>query len=226
MNAGTCWGKNTIDPRGRGVEKPREATLTFLSDGNKCVLEGGLLHWPGRRADSCNKVRSVECGVWRLLNAKCCSEWEEQQLSPKCIQFVTILMTAPGCALMSAGSLMVWDYWHVNDHLWFRMDMQKKWQNDKYSEWRCITSRKLWQYDNRSDECNIEGRAWKMKQEVNKIGPVIHRATCSTATYNSEQMTDILWTMVDYFRPLPSCRTFILCRAVYPPNLSRYRCLV
>jgi hypothetical protein len=29
MNAGTCWGKNTIDPRGRGVEKPREATLTF-----------------------------------------------------------------------------------------------------------------------------------------------------------------------------------------------------
>jgi hypothetical protein len=29
MNAGTCWGKNTIDPRGRGVEKPHEATLTF-----------------------------------------------------------------------------------------------------------------------------------------------------------------------------------------------------
>jgi hypothetical protein len=21
MNAGTCWGKNTIDPRGRSVEK-------------------------------------------------------------------------------------------------------------------------------------------------------------------------------------------------------------
>jgi hypothetical protein len=29
MNAGTCWGKNTIDPRGRSVEKPREVTLTF-----------------------------------------------------------------------------------------------------------------------------------------------------------------------------------------------------
>jgi uncharacterized protein Usg len=29
MNAGTCWGKNTIDPRGRSVEKPCEATLTF-----------------------------------------------------------------------------------------------------------------------------------------------------------------------------------------------------
>jgi hypothetical protein len=30
MNAGTCWGKNTIDPRGRGVEKPRKkAPLTF-----------------------------------------------------------------------------------------------------------------------------------------------------------------------------------------------------
>jgi hypothetical protein len=30
MNAGTCWGKNTIDLRGRGVEKPREATLTLF----------------------------------------------------------------------------------------------------------------------------------------------------------------------------------------------------
>jgi ribosomal protein L17 len=29
MNAGTCWGKNTIDPSGRGIEKPREATLTL-----------------------------------------------------------------------------------------------------------------------------------------------------------------------------------------------------
>jgi hypothetical protein len=28
-NAGTCWGKNTIGPSGRGVERPREATLTF-----------------------------------------------------------------------------------------------------------------------------------------------------------------------------------------------------
>jgi hypothetical protein len=34
MNAGTCWGKNTIgpkviDPGGRSVEKPREVTLTL-----------------------------------------------------------------------------------------------------------------------------------------------------------------------------------------------------
>jgi hypothetical protein len=29
MNAGTCWGKNKIDPSGRGIEKPRKATLTF-----------------------------------------------------------------------------------------------------------------------------------------------------------------------------------------------------
>jgi hypothetical protein len=29
MNSGTCWGKNTIGPRGLSVEKPREATLTF-----------------------------------------------------------------------------------------------------------------------------------------------------------------------------------------------------
>jgi hypothetical protein len=29
MNAGTCWGKNTIDPSGRGIEKPRKVTLTF-----------------------------------------------------------------------------------------------------------------------------------------------------------------------------------------------------
>jgi hypothetical protein len=31
MNAGTCWGKNTIDPSGRGIEKPRKATLTLTS---------------------------------------------------------------------------------------------------------------------------------------------------------------------------------------------------
>jgi hypothetical protein len=30
MNAGTCWGKNTIDPSGQRVEKPRKATLTFF----------------------------------------------------------------------------------------------------------------------------------------------------------------------------------------------------
>jgi hypothetical protein len=29
MNAGTCWGKNTIDPRGRDVERPSKATLTL-----------------------------------------------------------------------------------------------------------------------------------------------------------------------------------------------------
>jgi hypothetical protein len=29
MNAGTCWGKNTIDPSGQGIEKPRKATLTL-----------------------------------------------------------------------------------------------------------------------------------------------------------------------------------------------------
>jgi hypothetical protein len=31
MNAGTCWGKNTIDPSGRGIEKPRKATLTLTA---------------------------------------------------------------------------------------------------------------------------------------------------------------------------------------------------
>jgi hypothetical protein len=30
MNAGTCCGKNKRDPRGRGIEKPREVTLTFF----------------------------------------------------------------------------------------------------------------------------------------------------------------------------------------------------
>jgi hypothetical protein len=29
MNAGTFWGKNTIDPSGRCIEKPCKATLTF-----------------------------------------------------------------------------------------------------------------------------------------------------------------------------------------------------
>jgi len=32
----------------------------------------------------------------------------------------------------------------------------------------------------------------QMKQEVIKIGPVIHRATSSTASYNSQLMADIL----------------------------------
>ena len=59
----------------------------------------------------------------------------------------------------------------------------------------------------------------QMKQEFNKIGPVIHRATWSRATYNSQQMTDILWTMVDYFRPLPSCGTFPLC-GLYSHQIS------
>jgi hypothetical protein len=34
MNAGTCWGKNTIDRSGRGIEKPRKPltlTLTYVS---------------------------------------------------------------------------------------------------------------------------------------------------------------------------------------------------
>jgi hypothetical protein len=30
MTAGNCWGKNTIDPSGRGIKKPRKATLTFF----------------------------------------------------------------------------------------------------------------------------------------------------------------------------------------------------
>jgi hypothetical protein len=29
MNVGTYWGKNTIDPSGRGIEMPRKVTLTF-----------------------------------------------------------------------------------------------------------------------------------------------------------------------------------------------------
>jgi hypothetical protein len=34
MNAGTCWGKNTIGMRGRGVERLRKATLTLrLGEG-------------------------------------------------------------------------------------------------------------------------------------------------------------------------------------------------
>jgi hypothetical protein len=31
MNVGTCWGKNTIDPSGRCVEKPRKATLNTVT---------------------------------------------------------------------------------------------------------------------------------------------------------------------------------------------------
>jgi hypothetical protein len=32
MNAGTCWGKNTIGPRGCGVERPRKATLPLRAE--------------------------------------------------------------------------------------------------------------------------------------------------------------------------------------------------
>jgi hypothetical protein len=31
MNVGICWDKNTIDPSGRDIEKPRKATLTFFN---------------------------------------------------------------------------------------------------------------------------------------------------------------------------------------------------
>jgi hypothetical protein len=31
MNAGTCWGKNTIDPSGRGVEKPHKNDFTVFN---------------------------------------------------------------------------------------------------------------------------------------------------------------------------------------------------
>jgi hypothetical protein len=30
MNAGTCWGKNTIGPSGQSVERPRDVTLPLL----------------------------------------------------------------------------------------------------------------------------------------------------------------------------------------------------
>jgi hypothetical protein len=29
MNAGTCWGKNMIDPRAHSVEKPRKSDFNF-----------------------------------------------------------------------------------------------------------------------------------------------------------------------------------------------------
>jgi hypothetical protein len=31
MNAGTCWGKNTIGPRGRSVEKAPGSDFTFFT---------------------------------------------------------------------------------------------------------------------------------------------------------------------------------------------------
>jgi hypothetical protein len=45
MNAGTCWGKNTIDPRGRSVEKPRKSDFQFFL-GKKpinCYIWGEVL---------------------------------------------------------------------------------------------------------------------------------------------------------------------------------------
>jgi hypothetical protein len=39
MNAETCWGKNTIEPRGRGIEKPREVTLTFFNPRTSVCID-------------------------------------------------------------------------------------------------------------------------------------------------------------------------------------------
>jgi hypothetical protein len=39
MNAGTCWGKNTIDPRGRGIERPRKATLPFFTFSSSYLVD-------------------------------------------------------------------------------------------------------------------------------------------------------------------------------------------
>jgi hypothetical protein len=38
MNAGTCWGKNTIDPRGRSVEKAPGSDFTFTLGLLYCFL--------------------------------------------------------------------------------------------------------------------------------------------------------------------------------------------
>jgi hypothetical protein len=35
MNAGTCWGKNTIDPGGRSVEKAPGSDFNFLTFRSK-----------------------------------------------------------------------------------------------------------------------------------------------------------------------------------------------
>jgi hypothetical protein len=39
MNAGTCWGKNTIGPRGRSVEKAPGSDFTWGTE-----YHGGITH--------------------------------------------------------------------------------------------------------------------------------------------------------------------------------------
>jgi hypothetical protein len=43
-NAGTCWGKNTIDPSGRGIEKPCKATLTFNTTTTTTTITTNYYH--------------------------------------------------------------------------------------------------------------------------------------------------------------------------------------
>jgi hypothetical protein len=45
MNAGTCWGKNKIGPRGRSVEKApgSDFTFTFIYIYNLKIRPAGLI---------------------------------------------------------------------------------------------------------------------------------------------------------------------------------------
>jgi hypothetical protein len=72
MNAGTCWGKNTIDPSGRGIEKPRTATLTFFTPFftpllNLRSLILGLTPFGWLPSITLNPVNSIIMGVSFVL---------------------------------------------------------------------------------------------------------------------------------------------------------------
>jgi hypothetical protein len=62
MNAGTCWGKNTIGPSGRGVEKPREVTLTLTFLNSRYIITYGHVSLTaGIRSEKCIVRRFRHC---------------------------------------------------------------------------------------------------------------------------------------------------------------------
>jgi hypothetical protein len=63
MNAGTCWGKDTIGPSGRSVERPRDVTLPFTFSHLRAEK-------PRQRSSITTKARAGQSGVRIPIGAR------------------------------------------------------------------------------------------------------------------------------------------------------------
>jgi hypothetical protein len=72
MNAGTCWGKNTIGPSGWSVERPRDVTLPFTLYPGNCGISARneLLSWKERAQERILTELNTFCCdlIGKLLN--------------------------------------------------------------------------------------------------------------------------------------------------------------